>query len=1654
MAAVLLMFAAEPARGAEADLEAVRARADRGDPEALNTLGNAYANGQGMPQSYPEALRLYQRAADRGSAAASFNLGMLTELGRGTAANPEAAFRYYLKAGQQGFAPAQFNLGNMYANGIGVRQDAVEASVWFQQAADRGIPEAQYNLALAYEVGRGVLKDEAAAQKWYRAAAGQGYARARYNLALMLEEGRGSAVDLPAAAELYRAAGAQGFASAQNNLGILLAEGRGVPQNMVEAHAWFSLAVENGAKPTGRDIVAQRLSPAQVEESKTVLATLRNQLASGTVPPPVASSPAATPTTAVQPVAETGALDAKLSALQTELSAARHENTQLTEQVVELGKQRSAMEERLAVVTSAADAAKADIAAREKLAADLAATQKALAEAKANANQLANDNARLRTLAETPSPAESNASALRTQVEQLTRYKQAADKRVQELAAKTESVPASQNPATSGAPAEAVTAMSLDQLAAADARIATLIAERNRLSEELKQAALRLTQLTRQPRLQNESPSDAGVATMERRLAELHHQLEILQTANLKLVAENNDRKAAAADQERMRQENARPKSSAPASTPALEDRIKQAEQSATEAVKQRDALAADKAALEKQLAEMKNPANEGELRRQLDATVTDLGKANQAATDLRVELEKTKQLLEAEKKRVSEAAAVKSASADSDQQHAIEAANQKLAAIQAERDQLAQQLSERQKTAAIPQKDSVAEAKIAELTQQLQDQRTALGQEKSAFEHRATEQQTQVDTLEQANAKLTSDLEAAKADRQKLATANDQSLAAQAKAIQAQEAATEAKKQSETLAQERNTLRERLAESASQLSAQQIAGQKLEQDKAALTDRITALEAEQNRLGEAGKRTASLETTLKQAQQAATDASNARTALQAEKTAALEAQKRLEAANADLTTRLNAVTAERDRLVATAPAGSTDKPAQDRLTEQLETANRTIAELNDKNDSLQKDLEVSKQSTAAALAAQVAAIKAAPTDAMKLELQALQDQVRMLESQAESERKTSAQELTALAGQLQNSRESNRALSDANRALTQAKGAEDASGRAVADGLKNQLADAQADLEKAKNDLAALQAKYSDASRAADQHNASVAELTGVNDKLSTDKAALEKDVAQLRQTLESARAEANALKKRASSSDQVAQEQQANVTELTAANEKLQAQLKELTAQVASLRSDNSRLAGSSDAVTAVRAELADTKSKLAEAQKAAAQYNAAVGELTGANDKLATDKAALEKEVAQVRQSSEGGRTELAALRKRAASAEQVLQDQLANINELNAANEKLQAQLKDVNGQLAGVKADNARLAGSSDSIASVKAELADTKAKLAEAQRASGQYSASVAELTEANDKLSTEKAALEKDLTQIRQSTDNGRLELVALRKRTVASDQVAQEQLASLNELTAANDKLQNQVRELGAQLTALRTDNGRLAGSSDALRSARAELADTKNRLAEALRVSDQHAGTVGEITAANDKLTTDLKDAQTELTALRAERSRLVQIDQARQSAEQRIAQLSAAASQLPLTQRELASARSEISRLSETVQALDRDRTVRVTQLQQENAAISARLRQAQGTLDQIASAARLLNGGNGAASPSVPVIPLSAPTPPTSPTRVHLVSEGDSLTRISLRYYGTANRWQDIYDANRELLKGENALRPGQRLRIP
>ncbi|MBN1557066.1 MAG: LysM peptidoglycan-binding domain-containing protein, partial [Lentisphaerae bacterium] len=54
----------------------------------------------------------------------------------------------------------------------------------------------------------------------------------------------------------------------------------------------------------------------------------------------------------------------------------------------------------------------------------------------------------------------------------------------------------------------------------------------------------------------------------------------------------------------------------------------------------------------------------------------------------------------------------------------------------------------------------------------------------------------------------------------------------------------------------------------------------------------------------------------------------------------------------------------------------------------------------------------------------------------------------------------------------------------------------------------------------------------------------------------------------------------------------------------------------------------------------------------------------------------------------------------------------------------------------------------------------------------------------------------------------------------------------------------------------------------------------------------------------------------------------------------------------------------------------------------------------------------------------------------------------------SVVRTYRVKRGDTLSRIAAELYGDAQQWRRIYNANEEILGGENRLRVGQVLVIP
>lgn len=61
--------------------------------------------------------------------------------------------------------------------------------------------------------------------------------------------------------------------------------------------------------------------------------------------------------------------------------------------------------------------------------------------------------------------------------------------------------------------------------------------------------------------------------------------------------------------------------------------------------------------------------------------------------------------------------------------------------------------------------------------------------------------------------------------------------------------------------------------------------------------------------------------------------------------------------------------------------------------------------------------------------------------------------------------------------------------------------------------------------------------------------------------------------------------------------------------------------------------------------------------------------------------------------------------------------------------------------------------------------------------------------------------------------------------------------------------------------------------------------------------------------------------------------------------------------------------------------------------------------------------------------------------------------ISAP-PQAAQVEFYVIQKGDSLSAIAKRYYGNAQDYPRIFDANREVIKNPDLIYPGQKIRIP
>ena len=109
------------------------------------------------------------------------------------------------------------------------------------------------------------------------------------------------------------------------------------------------------------------------------------------------------------------------------------------------------------------------------------------------------------------------------------------------------------------------------------------------------------------------------------------------------------------------------------------------------------------------------------------------------------------------------------------------------------------------------------------------------------------------------------------------------------------------------------------------------------------------------------------------------------------------------------------------------------------------------------------------------------------------------------------------------------------------------------------------------------------------------------------------------------------------------------------------------------------------------------------------------------------------------------------------------------------------------------------------------------------------------------------------------------------------------------------------------------------------------------------------------------------------------------------------------------------------------------------------------------LKRELIAATSRVQQLENVLGQARRStqvqAYVQNGQATQIRTSAPMSQQAAPTPSNAP-RTYTIKSGDTLSAISNRFYGTSSRWIDIYQANRDRLSSESAIRVGQEIRIP
>ena len=244
--------------------------------DAMDNLGNCYANGKGVEQNESQAVKWYRKAAEGGLDWGQYHYACKLLSGEGVEKDAALGKEWMQKAADQGVQKAKekiealdaprkveeyqkaaklgdvngmYMLGECYNLGRGVDRDLNESVKWFRAAAMQGHIGAMDGLGRCYEYGEGVDADEELSAAWYFRAAKAGLPWGQFHYANVLENGKGAIEDEELAVAWYLKAAKQGLADAQWRLGCRIVNGRGTEKDEELGESWTERAKVNGYEP-------------------------------------------------------------------------------------------------------------------------------------------------------------------------------------------------------------------------------------------------------------------------------------------------------------------------------------------------------------------------------------------------------------------------------------------------------------------------------------------------------------------------------------------------------------------------------------------------------------------------------------------------------------------------------------------------------------------------------------------------------------------------------------------------------------------------------------------------------------------------------------------------------------------------------------------------------------------------------------------------------------------------------------------------------------------------------------------------------------------------------------------------------------------------------------------------------------------------------------------------------------------------------------------------------------------------------------------------------------------------------------------------------------------------------------------------------------